>query len=65
MMEDFNKKVEQFERSILKDLLLQCTQEQQQFFIKLYPGGVANIPREKIERAVEQCEATIKKNATK
>jgi len=64
-MGDFDKKVEQFERCILKDLLLQCTMEQQHFFLKLYPEGVEKMPREKIKRAVEQCEATIKKNAIK
>jgi hypothetical protein len=64
-MLDFNKQVEQFERDLLKNLLLQCTQEQQSFFLKLYPDGVANMPRKQIKRASEQCEATIKKNASK
>jgi len=62
---DFDKKVEQFERSLLRNLLLQCTQEQQDFFLKLYPNGVVNMPRGKLKRAAEQCEATIKKNAGK
>ncbi len=64
-MSDFDKKVERFKRSLLIDLLLQCTPEQQLFFLRLYPGGIMKMPREKIKRAVEQCEATIRKNTDK
>jgi hypothetical protein len=59
------KQIELFERKCLKDLLHQCTEKQQAFFLRLYPEGPDLMAREKISRAIEQCEATIKKNETK
>lgn len=55
-------KIKQFERDSLRNLLNQCTPKQQKFFERMYAGGVDLIPREKILRAIVQCEATIKKN---
>lgn len=49
-------------RDLLKDLLNQCTEKQQAFFLRMYPDGVDGMPKEKIPRAIEQVEATIKKN---
>jgi hypothetical protein len=53
--------IERFERSLLQQLLSHCKPEQVDFFNRLY-GSVDEIPLEKIPRAFEQCEATIKNN---
>ena len=47
-------------RKILKKALSQCTQPQQDFFHKMYPGGIDNIPEEKLSWAITQCENTLK-----
>ena len=57
--------IDQFKRDSLKSLLSQCTEEQQAFFLRLYPDGVDRMPVDKIPRAIEQCEATIKKNKSR
>ena len=58
-------KIELYGRDQLKDLLVQCTEPQQKFFLRMYPLGADEMPQEKIARAIEQCEATIKKNKAK
>jgi hypothetical protein len=57
--------INKFARDTLKELLAQCTEAQQAFFLRLYPDGPDKMPQEKIPRAIEQCEATIKKNKAK
>ena len=52
-------------RPKLKELLSQCTPEQQAFFIRMYPVGVDEISPEKIPWAISQCERTIKENLAK
>ncbi len=63
-MKDFDKKVENFKRGILRDLLIQCTEKQQFFFARLYKS-VEEIPEARIPRAIQQVEATIKENVEK
>jgi len=61
-MSEILDKIEIYSRDQLKDLLAQCTEPQQKFFLRMYPLGADEMPQEKIPRAIEQCEATIKKN---
>ncbi len=58
-MSDFDKRVEQFKRTELIRLLEQCTDKQQEFFHRVFPG---NIPEDKLKGAADLCERTIKKN---
>ncbi len=60
----FKAKVENFKREELKKLLIQCTEKQQAFFGRLYKS-VEEIPEDRIPRAVQQIEATIKINNEK
>ncbi len=56
--------VEEFRVAALRDLLGQCTVEQQAFFRRGYPyDSLEEMPLAKIERGIEHCEATIKMNA--
>lgn len=45
-------------------LLEYCTEKQLAFFLKVYPGGVQNMDREKLRNAVGLCQRTIRKNQT-
>ena len=67
-------KIDAQSRIELKALLAQCTEKQQELFVRMYGHGmglstgleVADVmPEEKIRRAIVQCEATIKKNLEK
>ena len=49
-------------RGVLFELLSQTTQAQQDFFEKLYPMGINQIPYEKLNWAIQQCQRTIQKN---
>jgi len=57
----FKAKVENFKRDELGKLLIHCTEKQQAFFRKIYKS-VEEIPEDRINRAVQQVEATIKLN---
>ena len=58
------KKIENFRKQTLVDLYNQCTPEQQSVFNRMYVS-IMEIPDEKIDWAIEQCERTIAKNKTK
>ena len=49
-------------RRVLFELLSQTTQAQQDFFQKLYPMGIEQIPYDKLNWAIQQCQRTIQKN---
>ena len=49
-------------RRVLFELLSQTTQAQQDFFQKLYPMGIEQIPYEKLNWAIQQCQRIIQKN---
>ncbi len=53
--------IKEYRNQKLRDLLAQCTEGQQGMFNRMY-GSVETIADECINRAIEQCEATIKKN---
>lgn len=59
---DFNNQVVEHKRSMIRDLLEQCTEKQQAFFKRLYPMGIEELPEDKMKRAYEQCEDTLIKN---
>ena len=57
------KSIEEFRLRALRELLNQCTKEQQAFFKRMYPyDSLEEMPLAKLEYGIEQCEATIKKN---
>ena len=49
-------------RDSLRQLLSHCTGKQQRFFKRMYPMGIDEMTEQQVRRAIEQCEATIKKN---
>jgi precorrin-4 methylase len=58
-------------RRIIKELLDQCTEGQQNVFIRMYSGNVIyssiaevvdNMPDEKIDHAITQCENSVARN---
>jgi len=64
MFTSLKDKTTKFKRRQLKKVLSKCTEEQIAFFNRLY-GSIDIIPEEKMNRAYEQCVATIKKNRKK
>lgn len=62
MKTDLQTKTEEFQRSELDALLVQCTADQQALFRKIYPNG---IPADKLEAAYALCERTVKRNHAK
>lgn len=57
------KSIEEFRIKALRELLNQCTKEQQALFKRGYPyNSLEEMPLAKLERGIEQCEATIEKN---
>lgn len=56
--EEFDKRI----RDTLKDLLSQCTEKQQAFFLRMYPEGIDKMSESKIANAIDQCERTVIKN---
>lgn len=58
-------------REQLKLLVAKCTEDQQMFFKRMYSPNnidlpittvIDNIPQDRLDRAISQCENTIKKN---
>lgn len=49
-------------RNKVKELLKQCTEAQQQFFIRLYADGIDEMSAKTLSIATLQCERTIAKN---
>lgn len=46
----------------MKEMLAQCTPEQQELFHKMYKNGIDGIPDNKMDWAFCQIERTLKKN---
>lgn len=59
VMNEGKRLIQEFARNKLKELLGQCTEEQQAFFQKMYPKGPS---AGQIEHAIDQCYRTILKN---
>lgn len=66
-----NKTIQSTIRTMIKDLLSQCTLDQQSFFIRIYSHEnqnlsidevIKNISDDKLEAAFSLCERTINKN---
>lgn len=61
-------------KNYLKELIVQCTDSQQLFFNRMYSHKnleknvlevIDDMPEERISHAINQCEATLKKNNEK
>ena len=63
-MSETLKKIEEFTREQLREVLSQCTEKQQAFFYRMYPS-IDEISMKKIPWAIRQCENTIAKNSRK
>jgi len=70
-MSETLKKIEDFRRNELKSLLAKCSEGQQLMFKRMYSHKnlelpinevVDNMPDDKINWAIQQCETTVKKN---
>ncbi len=59
MNNTMDKAVTNMKRQMIRDILDQCTKDQQEFFDRIWPNGV---PDEDLEGAYSLCERTIKKN---
>ena len=46
----------------LKFLLLQCTENQQDFFTKVFHGNIEDLSEDKLKTAIDVCQRTICKN---
>lgn len=57
-------KIRNFKSQILQELYDQCTPEQQQLFNRMYES-TDQIPEDKIDWAIQQCERTVEKNKRK
>ena len=55
------KEIEAFRRATLSELYHKCTEKQQAVFCRMY-GSLEAVPDVKVDWAIQQCEATIKKN---
>ncbi len=64
-MSEALEKIDKYKREVLKELLSQCTEKQQEFFDHMYIYGIDHMPKDKINWAIIQCENTIKKNNSK
>lgn len=53
------QKVEEFKQNMLKERLSQITDEQRQFFHRVFPKGVSS---KQLMTAIDLCDRTIKKN---
>jgi len=53
------EKIKEFKRKLLSKMLAECTDKQQNFFMRLYPKGV---PDHKIREAILLVERTLDKN---
>jgi len=56
--------IKDYRKTVLTELLGQCTPKQQDLFNRMY-GSLEAIPEEKIDWAIQQCERTVEKNNTK
>jgi len=63
-LEKVEKDYKKGRREVLRGLLNQCTDKQKEMFNRMYVS-VDKISDKKINRAVQQVEATIKKNEAK
>ncbi len=63
-MNEFDIKSIEFKRNLVKELLSQCTEEQQGFFNRMYKS-IDDIPEEKMRWAYLQCQRTIENNKNK
>lgn len=61
---DTLEKIDNYKKQCLKELLDQCTEDQQKLFFRMYES-IDKIPDEQFNWAVKQCERTIKKNKEK
>ena len=62
-MSEASKKILEFKRTLMRDMLLQCTDKQRAFFNQLYVS-VDYIKEEQMEWAFQQIEETIKNNSS-
>ena len=62
-MSEALKRIDEFAKSVLRELYHKCTAEQQERFWRLYPGTtIDDFPKDKIRVAIHQIERTIIKN---
>lgn len=60
-MNEFDNKTKEYKRELIRDILVQCTEKQQEFFNRMY-GSIETIPEDKMRHAYSQCERTLLKN---
>tara|TARA_Y100000310_G_scaffold334124_1_gene413113 strand:- start:137 stop:358 length:222 start_codon:yes stop_codon:yes gene_type:complete len=59
--EEFDSKVKEFKRALVREWLNRCTEDQKSLFNKMY-GSIDTITEEKMRCAYSQCKLTVKKN---
>lgn len=64
-MNEALNKVDDYARSVLRELLDQCTPAQQDLFRRLYISMPETMPPDKLRWAIIQCENTVKLNELK
>jgi hypothetical protein len=63
-MSETLEKVQKFKHDELRSLLDQCTEPQKKLFNRMYES-IDEIPPEKMDWAIQQCERTIEMNKEK
>ncbi len=58
-MSETLSRLDREKRNALKALLGRCRAEQQALFHRMYPEGIEQMVDWKLNRAIEQCEATL------
>jgi hypothetical protein len=59
------EQADDYRRNLLRENLEKCTQDQQKFFLRMYPGGVDGVAEDDIDWALGQVDRTLESNAKK
>lgn len=62
---EFDDKVEPFARELIREKLIQLPKGHQEFFDRLYPGGIEELKLSNMRQAYCQCVASIRQEAVK
>jgi len=57
---EFGLKTDEHGRELVRELLKQCTEPEQKFFEKVFPGGVDKLEGDKVKIAYDLCSRTLK-----
>ena len=56
---EFDSKTDEHGRKLVRELLKQCTEPEQKFFERVFPGGVDGLKGDKVKTAYDLCKRTL------